>query len=177
MKRLIFATLMAMFCLGMHAQKKERPAKFEETQARLIDMTANAYVKPMTVELSIHGVTPSNPSPKATLKKYPFSANEVAALGNDLANIKSKALYLMCDECDHADAIVGARFNVTAQDVDIKNGCTVEIIGWPADFVKWNTVTKEDLEWMKLDITRKVTDLEHVKAVTNVSAAGVVTKK
>lgn len=176
MKRLIFATLMAMFCLGMHAQKKEKPAKFEETQARLIDMTANAYVKPMTVELSIHGVTSSNPSPRATEFSYLFPANEVAALGNDLANIKSKALYLMCAKFQ-ADAIVGARFNVTAQDVDIKNGCTVEIIGWPADFVKWKTAEKDDLEWMQLDLNRKVTDLEHVRAVTNVSAAGVVTKK
>ena len=175
MKKVLLTSLFALVCVGINAQQAKPSVKqthqieaahkdkvrFEETQARMIDVTANAYVKPMTVELKMKE---EKGAPIKGVFKIRFTATDIAALGADIPNIKSKALYLACGQVD-ADAIVGATFNITAEGTDIRNGCLVEVTGFPADFINWHTATTADLEWIKLDITRRANDLENFKAV------------
>lgn len=50
MKKFYFIALFSFIgILGMQAQKTT--VKFQDTQARLLDVKTNAYVKPLTVEL------------------------------------------------------------------------------------------------------------------------------
>lgn len=177
MKKVLLTSLFALVCVGINAQQAKPSVKqiyqieaahkdkvrFEETQARMIEVTAHAYVKPMTVELKMHRKE-ENGAPIKGVFQIRFTATDVAALGADIPNIKSKALYLACGQV-HADAIVGATFNITAEGTDIRNGCLVEVTGFPADFINWNTATTADLEWIQKDITRRANDLENFKAV------------
>lgn len=51
-KQILIAALLTIGCTsGAYAQRDK--VKIQDTQARLLDVTSNAYVKPLTVELKV----------------------------------------------------------------------------------------------------------------------------
>lgn len=66
----------------MQAQKTT--VKFQDTQARLLDVKTNAYVKPLTVELKV------DTSKGRISDEWSLSKEQVEVeMGGDLANIRS----------------------------------------------------------------------------------------
>lgn len=119
-KKLILVIFLTFIgAIGAYAQKTN--VRMQETQARLLDVTSNAYVKPLTVELQID-------KSKGRIKDEWTLTREQAEqeMNGDLVNIRSYAIY-MSSQKHNADVIVAATFNVKTNDDG--NGYKVTVIG------------------------------------------------
>ena len=108
-KKLILVIFLTFIgAIGAYAQKTN--VRMQETQARLLDVTSNAYVKPLTVELQID-------KSKGRIKDEWTLTREQAEqeMNGDLVNIRSYAIY-MSSQKHNADVIVAATFNVKTND-------------------------------------------------------------
>jgi len=139
--------------MGGYAQKNTE-FRFQDTQARLLDVMSNAYVKPLTVELQVM-------TKKRISEIIPLTKQEVEQdMKGDLSNIRSFAVY-RASQIHDCDVIVAATFNVrTAGD-----GYEVNVIGYPANFVNWKTASQEDYEWIKMEKTVTTSEREKIAAV------------
>ena len=137
---------LSLICFG---QKSE--FRFQDTQARLLDVQSNAYVQPLTVELKVKSQTRIS-------EVIPLTKQEVEGdMKGDLNNIRSYAVY-RASQLHNCDVIVAATFNIrTAGD-----GYEVNIIGYPADFVNWRTATKDDYEWIRMEKTVTTSEREKI---------------
>lgn len=151
MKKTLFMMMALVMCSVSYAQKKE--FSFQATQARLLDVQSNAYVKPLTVELQVI-------SQKRVSEIIKLTKQEVEQdMRGDLDNIRSYAVY-RASQLHDCDVIVAATFNVrTAGD-----GYEVNIIGYPANFVNWKTATQADYEWIKMEKTVTTSEREKISA-------------
>ena len=151
MKRFSFMMLALMVCCASFGQKTE--FRFQATQARLLDVMSNAYVKPLTVELHVI-------SQKRISEIIKLTRQEVEQdMKGDLDNIRSYAVY-RASQLHDCDVIVAATFNVrTAGD-----GYEVNIIGNPANFVNWKTATQADYEWIRMEKTVTTSEREKISA-------------
>lgn len=138
-------------CAASYAQKTE--FRFQDTQARLLDVTSNAYVKPLTVELKVLTTTRVNEIIKLTKQEVEQDMN------GDLSNIRSYAVY-RASQLHNCDVIVAATFNVRTAD----GGYEVNIIGYPANFVNWKTATQDDYEWIRMEKTATTSEREKIAA-------------
>ena len=138
-------------CTVSFAQKSE--FRFQATQARLLDVMSNAYVKPLTVELQVI-------SQKRVSEVIKLTKQEVEQdMKGDLENIRSYVVY-RASQMHDCDVIVAATFNIrTAGD-----GYEVNIIGYPANFVNWKTATPEDYEWIKIEKTVTTSERDKIAA-------------
>lgn len=145
-----FALLLGIVCF---AQKTE--FRFQATQARLLDVMSNAYVKPLTVELKVLNT-------KRISEVIKLTKQEVEQdMKGDLDNIRSYAVY-RASQIHDCDVIVAATFNVkTSND---GTGYEVNVIGYPANFVNWKTATSEDYEWIKMEKTVTTSEREKIAA-------------
>ncbi|MBR1687420.1 MAG: hypothetical protein IJ710_02685 [Prevotella sp.] len=126
--------------------------KFQDTQARLLDVNSNAYVKPLTVELQVL-------TNKRISDVIPLTKDQVEIeMKGDLTNIRSFAVY-RASQLHDCDVIVAATFNVRTNAAG--DGYEVNIIGYPANFVNWKTATQADYEWIKMEKT--ITTAERTK--------------
>lgn len=141
---------MTTFAVG-YAQKSE--FRFQDTQARLLDVNSNAYVKPLTVELKVLTTTRVSEIIKLTKQEVELD------MKGDLNNIRSYAVY-RASQLHNCDVIVAATFNVRTAD----GGYEVNIIGYPANFVNWKTATQADYEWIKMEKTQTTSDREKIAA-------------
>ena len=114
---------------------KKTEFRFQDTQARLLDVTSNAYVKPLTVELKV--LTNKRVSEIIKLTRQEVEQD----MKGDLNNIRSFAVY-RASQLHDCDVIVAATFNVRTAG----EGYEVNIIGYPANFVNWQTATQADYE-------------------------------
>jgi hypothetical protein len=138
-------------CTISFAQKTE--FKFQATQARLLDVMSNAYVKPLTVELQI--ISSKHVSEIIKLTKQEVEQD----MKGDLENVRSYAVY-RASQLHDCDVIVAATFNIrTAGD-----GYEVNIIGYPANFVNWKTATQADYEWIQMEKTVTTSEREKIAA-------------
>ena len=139
-------------CTISFAQKSE--FKFQATQARLLDVMSNAYVKPLTVELQI--ISSKHVSEIIKLTKQEVEQD----MKGDLENVRSYAVY-RASQLHDCDVIVAATFNIrTAGD-----GYEVNIIGYPANFVNWKTATQADYEWIQMEKTVTTSEREKIAPV------------
>ncbi len=149
-KALLLIVAMAM-CIVSYGQKTE--FRFQDTQARLLDVTSNAYVKPLTVELQV--LTNKRISEVIKLTRQEVEQD----MKGDLTNIRSFAVY-RASQLHDCDVIVAATFNIrTAGD-----GYEVNIIGYPANFVNWKTASQADYEWIKMEKTVTTSDKDKISA-------------
>lgn len=156
MKTLILAiSLTFIGVAGAQAQKTN--VRMQETQARLLDVNSNAYVRPLTVELLID-------KSKGRIKDEWTLTKEQAEqeMGGDLANIRSYAIY-MSSQKNNADVIVAATFNVKTNDEG--NGYKITVIGYPATFINWKTADPSDYEWIRIEKTLTTADKDKIAAV------------
>lgn len=140
----------------MQAQKTT--VEFRDTQARLLDVVSNAYVKPLTVELKVD-------TSKGRIKDewpIPKKVAEVD-MGGDLANIRSWGVY-MSSIRHQADVIVAATFNFET-DPENPDAYKLTVIGYPASFVNWATATEADYEWIRMEKVVTTDERDKISAI------------
>lgn len=156
MKKTLFFCL---FCLlatfGAMAQKTT--VKIQDTQARLLDVQSNAYVRPLTVELKVED------SKGRIRDTWPLTKEQVEVeMRGDIVNIRSYAVY-MSSKKHNADVIVAATFNFKSSDTT--DGYEIEVVGFPASFINWKTASQDDYEWIKMEKTQTTADREKIQAI------------
>ncbi len=162
-KTILFIALSVMGVLSSFAQKTT--VTFEDTQARLLDVNSNSYVKPLTCELNIKGEKISH--------KVHISDLRVKAMGGDPVNMRSYAVFDATKKYD-CDIIVGGTFNIVNSENG--DGYDVELIGYPADFINWKTATESDYKWIVLDREGK-SNAEEKKEKTDAVRKGIFDTK
>lgn len=156
MKRIILLALFAICCItGAQAQRDK--VKIQDTQARLLDVTSNAYVKPLTVELKVDH-SKGRIRDEWTLTKEQAESE----MKGDIVNIRSYAVY-MSSQKHNADVIVAATFNFRTNDEG--TGYLITVVGYPATFQNWKTAEASDYEWIRMEKTLTTADREKISAV------------
>lgn len=155
MKKYIILLLTAMMTLTVSAQKTI--TKVQDTQARLLDVTSNAYVHPLTVELKVDAA-------KGRVRDvWPLTKEQVEVeMHGDIVNIRSYGVF-MSSKKHSADVIVAATFNFRTSDSG--QGYELEVVGFPASFVNWKTAVNADYEWIRMEKTQTTGDIDKIKAV------------
>lgn len=155
-KQILIAVLLALGCTsGAYAQRDK--VKIQDTQARLLDVTSNAYVKPLTVELKVDKT-------KGRIRDEWSLTREQAEveMKGDIVNIRSYAVY-MSSQKHNADVIVAATFNFRTNDEG--TGYQITVVGYPATFENWKTADASDYEWIRMEKTLTTADREKISAV------------
>lgn len=156
MKKLFVALLLAM--LGVAgAQAQKTTVKIQDTQARLLDVKSNAYVRPLVVELKV------DTSKGRVVDEWPLTKEQVEVeMNGDLTNIRSWGVYKSSQK-HNADVIVAATFNFQT---DEKPGFyKLTVICYPASFVNWETAKESDYEWIRMEKTVTTSDREKISAI------------
>lgn len=156
-KKYIFPLLCFLaVSIGCYAQKTTQ-VQYQETQARLLDVSSNAYVKPLTVELKV-----KNSQRIREVVKIPKNFALVAMKG-DPSNWRSYAVYEVSKRLQ-CDVIVAATFNIMYDEVAGDQDVQIEVVGYPADFTNWQTATTQDLEWIRMEKTITTAEREKIAA-------------
>lgn len=156
MKKQILIALLALGCASSAYAQKDK-VKIQDTQARLLDVTSNAYVKPLTVELKVDQ-SKGRIRDEWTLTKEQAESE----MKGDIVNIRSYAVY-MSSQKHNADVIVAATFNFRTNDEG--TGYLITVVGYPATFENWKTADSSDYEWIRMEKTLTTADREKISAV------------
>ncbi len=160
--------LAAALVASVSAFAQKNIVQYQETQARLRDVTTNVYMKPLTVELQVTNVTRQR-----VLVRIPVQ-RAFGAMKGDPNNWRSYAIYEASDKNHlNCDVIVAATFNVTYDNTVEENYVEVEVVGYPANFVNWQTATAADMEWIRMEKAMTTDDREKVGAAIAPSASGI----
>lgn len=152
MKKLILIS--SMLLLGLCQVAAQKRVEFREAQARLLEPQQSAYVKPLIVDLKV------DDSIGRVHHVVTFSNAQVEALKGDIGNMRSNALFQTTEKYG-ADVIVGATFDI--QSLADGSGYTVTVIGYPAKYENWRSVTTEDYGWISMGTIQSESD--KIKAV------------
>lgn len=164
------------------AQKATVIEKYEESQARLLDMSANAHVKPLVAEFQIISNAELQQSASAlnaqngTERQYKLFGTKgrleaylrltkekaLVELNGNTANIRSWAVFQINKDFN-ADVLVGATFDLLKSEQNDYFELTV--IGYPARFTNFSSITPADYEWIRLENSTKTSDSEKTKAI------------
>lgn len=144
-----------MVSLQASAQKTTT-YRYEDTQARALDMVSKGYVKPLTVEVKVD----------ATKGRQHFSYDMEkdfveGDMRGDITNIRAYGLFKAASDAG-CDVIVAPTFHLFTNG---KGGYTLEIVGFAGSFVNWRTMTNEDLQWINLTQTQTTGDRQQIDAV------------
>lgn len=156
MKKQILMALLVLGCTGSADAQKDK-VKIQDTQARLLDVTSNAYVKPLVVELKVDKT-------KGRIRdEWPLTKEQAEVeMKGDIVNIRSYAVY-MSSQKHNADVIVAATFNFSTNDEG--TGYRITVVGYPATFENWKTAEPSDYEWIRMEKTLTTADREKISAV------------
>lgn len=158
MKKLLFTIVLGtIITLSSFAQKITQ-VQYQETQARLLDVSSNAYVKPLTVELKVKGNQRIR-----ELVKIPRDF-ALTAMKADPSNWRSYAVYEVSKRLQ-CDVIVAATFNIKFDEVAGDKEIEIEVVGYPADFTNWQTASNQDLDWIRMEKTVTTSEREKIAAV------------
>lgn len=155
-KQILLAAMLALGCSSTAFAQKDR-VKIQDTQARLLDVTSNAYVKPLTVELKVDK-TKGRIRDEWTLTREQAESE----MKGDIVNIRSYAVY-MSSQKHNADVIVAATFNFRTNDEG--TGYLITVVGYPATFENWKTADSSDYEWIRMEKTLTTNDREKISAI------------
>ncbi len=157
MKKILLSIVAVVATATAFAQSKSQ-VQYQETQARLLDITSNAYVRPLTVELKIKG--------EERIRETVTIPKDIAlsAMKGDPSNWRSYAVYEVSRR-KNCDVIVAATFNILFDEVRGDKDVSIEVVGYPADFVNWQTLTKEDYEWVRMEKTITTAERDKIAAV------------
>lgn len=155
MKKFLFTILaLAAFAVS-YAQKSS--TRIQDTQARLLDVTSNAYVHPLTVELQVIE------SAGRIRDVWPLTREQAEVeMQGDIVNIRSYGVF-MSSKKHNADVIVAATFNFHT--TDDGKGYEIEVVGFPAIFTKWATAKPTDYEWIRMEKVQTTDDRDRLKAL------------
>lgn len=154
-KIFLFLTLSVLSICSAMAQKAM--VKIQDTQARMLDVTSNGYVKPLTVELKV------DDSKGRVRDIWPLTKEQAEVeMKGDIVNIRSYAVY-MSSKKHNADVIVAATFNFKT--TDNGDGYEIEVVGFPASFINWKTATPTDYEWIRMEKTQTTSERDKIQAI------------
>ncbi len=141
-----------MAAMAANAQKTTT-YRYEDTQARAMDIVSTGYVKPLTVELKVD----------ATKGRQRFSYDMDREfvendMKGDVENIRSYGLFKASAEAS-CDVIVAPTFHLYTNN---KGGYTLEVVGYAGTFVNWKTMTNEDMSW--IDKAQTTEDRQNINA-------------
>ena len=156
MRKLFFVLALIATCAFNGFAQKTVVKKFQDTQARMLDINATGYVKPLAVELKVLEVGRINQS-------WPLTKEQAEVeMEGDMINIRSWALFMTCEKYS-ADVIVAPTFNFKT--TDDGTGYIITVVGFPANFVNWRTINETDYEWIRMERTQTTGDRENIKAL------------
>ncbi len=142
-----------------HAQKEVR---IQDTEVRKVNVLANAYVKPLTVEVKVSDkgrvterIQLSNQDLLDLAGGTKYTTTDKEFLVEFVQNIRNFATYRVC-QIHQCDMLVASTSNIRT----VENGIVVEIMGFPANFVNWKTATQADYEWIKMEKDQTKSDKE-----------------
>lgn len=152
----ILVTFVAVFaCLSVaYAQKAQ--AIVHDTQARLLDVTANAYVKPLTVEVQVISNT-------RVVDTWELTVEQVRSMNGLTSNIRSWGVF-QSSRKHNCDLLVAATFDFK-NDPDNPESYQLTVMGFPANFVNWKTAEDKDYEWIRMEKFRTTSELDKIQAV------------
>lgn len=146
MKRKLLLLIAAATSMTGYAQKTVvKTESFSDTQARMVEVTAKSYVRPLIVDL----VVEKGQNSKLFNHDYTRDEVEVAMAGNP-DNLRSRAIYDASSEWK-CDAIVAATFKIELSEDG--RFYKVEMKGFPANFDpnSWHPMDEKDYEWLRTD--------------------------
>ena len=156
MKKLFLITVsMVLIAIQANAQKTTT-YRYEDTQARALDMVSKGYVKPLTVEVKVDDAK-GRQHFSYNMEKD-FVENDMRG---DIVNIRSYGLFKASNEAK-CDVIVAPTFHLFTND---NGGYTLEIVGFAGSFVNWRTITNEDLDWIRVTQVQTTGDRQQIDAV------------
>lgn len=142
MKKIVLL-LSAIFMSNMgFAQKTTiKSESFSDTQARMVEVTARSYVRPLIVDM----VVAKGQARKVYNKSYNRTEVEVA-MGGNLDNLRSRVIYDATTDWN-CDAVVAATFKIELNPDG--SGYNVEMKGFPGNFdpQSWHPMEQKDFEW------------------------------
>lgn len=156
MKRIAFILFAVLSTAICYAQKTTQ-VQYQETQARLLDVNSKAYVKPLTVELKVK----SNQRIREIVNIPRNTA--LIAMKADPMNWRSFALYEVSKRLQ-CDVIVAPTFNIKYDELAGDQNVQIEVVGFPADYINWQTATTQDLEWINTGKTLTTADIDKIAA-------------
>lgn len=147
MKKLLLIGIALSFSALSFAQKTTviKTESYSDTQARMLDVTAKSYVRPLVVDL----VVEKGQARKVYSKSYNRTEVEIGMSGSP-DNLRSRVVYDAANDWG-CDAVVAATFKI---ELDQKNDAyIVEMKGFPANFdaQSWHPMDTKDYEWIKVD--------------------------
>lgn len=154
MRKSILLCLLCLASVGAMAQNVS--VKIQDTQARLLDVQSNGYVKPLVVELEV------DTAEGRICKAVPISEEEYRSMNRDPSNIRSYALYKTSKDYN-CDVIVAATFNFYTNEKG--GGYIMEVIGYPASFKGWKSAKPEDYEWIRMEKVQTTADRDKIQAI------------
>ncbi len=144
-----------LFSLHSNAQKTTT-YRYEDTQARALDMVSKGFVKPLVVEVKVDA-TKGRQYFSYDMEKE-FVENDMKG---DVANIRSYGLFRASKDAK-CDVIVAPTFHLYTNE---KGGYTLEVIGFAGSFHNWQTMTVEDLKWISSTQVQTTGDRQQIDAV------------
>ena len=157
MKRLFLIASLAVFMPVLCFAQKNTVVQYMNTQARILDVSSNAYVKPLTVELKMKSQQRIREIVKIS------NATAMGAMKADPHNWRNYAVYEVSKRLN-CDVIVAATFNIKFDEIAGDKDVQIEVVGFPADFTNWQTATNQDLEWIKTNIISTTADRANINA-------------
>lgn len=141
--------LLFMFALCAMSATAQNVFRFHENEGRKNEPSYNTYAKPLVCELQVL----DNPITKGKeALRWSFKMNkdevEVAFKGNT-ENLRKYAIYRTISEFK-ADCLVAALVNIDTEDAD-RQGYTISVTGYLANFVNWRNAEAADFEWIRME--------------------------
>ena len=60
--------------------------------------------------------------------------------------------------------IIAPTFNIKFDEVAGDQNVQIEVVGFPADYINWQTASTQDLEWIKMEKTVTTADIDKIAA-------------
>jgi len=79
-----------------------------------------------------------------------------------LSNLRSYGVYKSVQK-HNCDVIIAATFNF--ETTDLLNGGTLEVVGYPANFINWKTADDKDLEWIRMEKVQTTSERDRLNAI------------
>lgn len=140
MKRfLVFQFAMLLFAVAVNAQKTTT-FRYEDTQARALDLRTSGYVKPLINEVKVDAARGR--------QKFVIDMEKDFVEGDmkgEIVNIRSYGVFKATEQWS-CDVVVAPTFHFYTNN---KGGYTLEVLGFAGSFINWRTMTDADLEWIR----------------------------
>ena len=162
MKKILLSMAAMLFAVSSFAQKTTTTYRYEDTQARALDMVSKGYVKPLTVEVKVDAAKGRQHFSYDLPKDFVEVDMRDPRTGQvDAANIRAYGCFKAAGEAN-CDIIVAPTFHFYTNN---KGSYTLEIVGFAGNFINWKTMTNEDLPWINSTQVQTTGDRQQIDAV------------